>query len=620
MCGIAGFLDPTLSLTKNDLQSMTDTLIHRGPDAEGLYIDQNNGIGLGHRRLSIIDVSSSANQPFYSKCGTYVIVFNGEIYNYRELASKYKLDLSTTSDTEVIIELFAKYGKKCIEEFNGMFAFAIYNTITFELFLCRDRLGVKPLFIYKENNLIVFASELKSILAISTIQKKLSLNKKTIRSFLHLGYIPEPNSIYNEIQKFPSGTYSTLNKSTQTEENYWNPEAQITEKTSSTYSSAKIELNTLLNNSIRYRMISDVPLGTFLSGGIDSSLVTAIAKENSSSPINTFSIGFKESKHNESAHALKIATFLKTNHHEFILSESDAMESLEMIMDQFDEPFADTSALPTWMVSKLASKNVKVILTGDGGDELFMGYGAYNWANRLSKFNNSTIRKIIHFTLNASNKNNFKRASTLFDFDKNTNIKSHIFSQEQYFFSEKELTRLLKQPGLFNDKTSLDIGTTKRTLSAKEEQALFDLKYYLKDDLLVKVDRASMLASIEAREPLLDYKLVEFSLNLDEKLKYKGNTSKYLLKEVLYDYIPASYFERPKWGFSIPLAEWMRRDMSYLITNYLSESITEEIDLFNYNYIVDLKNRFSKGETYLYNRLWTIIILHKWLQKNNTQK
>jgi asparagine synthase (glutamine-hydrolysing) len=614
VCGIAGFLDPESILTKESLQLMTDSIKHRGPDAEGIYYEQQNGIGLGHRRLSILDVSTSSNQPFYSKDKTHIIVFNGEVYNYRELAKKYNLTLSTTSDTEVIIELYIKLGKKCVGEFNGMFAFAIYNIITNELFLCRDRLGVKPLFIYKEGAMLVFASELKALQINKKIKEKLTINKDAVRLFLHLGYIPEPYTIYNEIQKFPSGSYSTIGKYSQLEEKYWTPEAKISEKVLSDYASAKAELNNLLERSIRYRMISDVPLGTFLSGGIDSSLVTAIAQKNSDKPINTFSIGFKEARYNEAVHASKIAKFLKTNHHEFILSEQEAMESLERIIDHFDEPFADTSALPTWMVSKLASKEVKVILTGDGGDELFMGYGSYNWAQRLDKMNSPLVRNFFRLALNASGQDRYKRIANLFDYKNTASVKSHIFSQEQGFFSEKQLDEILI--GFEINEAWENIGQTARKLSPKEYQTLFDMKYYLRDDLLVKVDRASMYASIEAREPLLDYKLIEFSLNLGENLKYKNGISKLLLKEVLYDYIPNSYFERPKWGFSIPLAQWMKKDMEYLITNYLSAEVTEGIGIVRYDAIKILKERFYKGENYLYNRLWAIIVLHKWFIKN----
>ncbi len=616
MCGISGFRNDNSLFSKDDLSEMTNILINRGPDAAGLYYDQKTGIGLGHRRLSILDVSTSANQPFYSKCKNYVIIFNGEIYNFRELAAKYNLSLTTTGDTEVIIELYAKFGKECVQEFNGMFAFAIYNISNQELFLCRDRLGVKPLFLYKQDDTIAFSSEIKGLIANKNIKKNLTVNNEAIRLFLHLGYIPEPYTIYNEIQKFPSGSYSTITKTNQLNEKYWKPEEKISDTTISDYTFAKNKLNELLNDSIKYRMISDVPLGTFLSGGIDSSLVTAIAQKNSTSPVNTFSIGFKEAKFNESSYASNVAKFLKTNHHEFILSEKEAIESLEKIMDHFDEPFADTSALPTWMVSKLASKEVKVVLTGDGGDELFMGYGAYNWADRLSKTKMPIVRSFLKQVLNASGKNRLKRVANLFDYDSKTDIRSHIFSQEQCFFSEKQLNEISKDSIKTISANWGIIDSTARKLSPKEQQALFDIKYYLKDDLLVKVDRASMLASIEAREPLLDYKLVEFALNLDESLKNKKGISKLLLKDVLYDYIPASYFDRPKWGFSIPLAKWMKNDLSYLINDYLSPEITEQIGILNYDYIKTLKKRFYKGDDYLCNRLWAVIILHKWFIKN----
>ncbi|MDB5274326.1 MAG: asnB [Chitinophagaceae bacterium] len=615
MCGIVGVISETC--TEEQVKMLTDTLYHRGPDAGGYYSNSAKNIFLGHRRLSILDLSSSANQPFYSRCKNFVIVFNGEVYNYQELATKYKLQLSTTSDTEVIVELFALLGKECVHEFNGMFSFAIYDINKEEIFLCRDRLGVKPLFVYQSGKEILFASELKALTALDRIASKLTIDKKAVGLFLHLAYIPQPHSIYNEITKFPAGSYAWVSRQGIDIHSYWRPEDKVEDKVIDNYATAKQQLKELLQSSIRYRMISDVPFGTFLSGGTDSSLVTAIAQEQSSTPLKTFSIGFKEFKLNETIYAQKVASYLKTDHEQIIVSEKDAMESIEEIMEQFDEPFADSSALPTYLVSKMSSQKVKMVLTGDGGDELFMGYGAYSWAERFSNKGIYSFRKAIAATLNATGNNRFKRIAQVLNYNSATDLRSHIYSQEQYYFSETELSDLLMHHKLYNPGKWIDEAKMNRRLTPKEQQAFFDLTHYLKDDLLVKVDRTTMYNSIEAREPLLDYRLVEFALNLSQSFKYKKGIEKYILKEVLYEYVPKTYFDRPKWGFGIPLSKWLSCDLKFLMDKYLSEEQILKYQVLNLKVVQSLVQRYMAGEEYLSNRVWLMIILQKWLHKNH---
>jgi asparagine synthase (glutamine-hydrolysing) len=346
-----------------------------------------------------------------------------------------------------------------------------------------------------------------------------------------------------------------------------------------------------------------------------SSLVSAIAQRNSSAPIKTFSIGFKEEKYNEAVFAKKVANHIKSEHHEFTVTEQDALYLIEKMLDIYDEPYADSSAIPTYMVSQLARKEVTVALSGDGGDELFMGYGFYTWAKRLGNPIIKSFRKPIAAALHAVNNNRSQRASYMFRYPSVSRKKSHIFSQEQYFFSEKEVQAILVNPASISiDEYNC---SAKRKLNDIEEQSFFDIKNYLPEELLVKTDRASMVHSLEVRVPLLDYRLIEFAINLSSSLKMKGNIGKYLLKQVLYDYVPAHFFNRPKWGFSVPLSFWMRKELRYLFDKYLDASTVEEYGIVKKEIVEKLVKDFFAGKYYYYNRLWVLILLHKWLKENH---
>lgn len=613
MCGIAGFYSPEKKFTSDDLGVMTNSLAHRGPDASGFYFDEH--IGLGHRRLSIIDLSEAANQPMYAHSGRYVIVFNGEIYNYRDVAADLKIKQRTASDTEIIVEGFALLGEQIARKLNGMFAIALYDKKEDTLFLFRDRIGKKPLFYYWDGINFAFASEIKALQKLSLVHATKKINKTALNQYLHLGYIQEPHTIYQNIHRFPAGSYARLNKNGFKIESYWKPEDFVRAETLNDLDEAKKKLDELVVSSVRYRMISDVPFGSFLSGGADSSLVTAVAQKISPTPVNTFCIGFRESKYNEAEHARKISKHLGTNHHEFIVSQLDALDLFEQIPDIYDEPYADSSAVPSLLVARLARQQVKMTLSGDGGDETFMGYGFYRWAKRLQHPLVKALRKPIGKALSQFS-SRYERASHLFLYEDERKIQSHIFSQEQYFFSEQEIDKLLlpdyREPLPADERFDLP-----RKLSPAEQQALFDLRHYLKDDLLVKVDRATMHYSLETRVPLLDYRLIEFSLNLDERLKLRGDVMKFLLKELLYDYVPRSFFEgRPKWGFAMPLTEWLKKELRYLPETYLSESVTREIGILQPELVSRLVKRYFEGSDYLYNRLWIMIMLHKWYLKN----
>ncbi|MGN6400932.1 MAG: asparagine synthase (glutamine-hydrolyzing) [Flavisolibacter sp.] len=621
MCGISGFFSAKNKLDKEDLLQMTSCLKHRGPDAGGLFISEDEQTGLGHRRLSILDLSDAANQPMYSSCGRYVIVFNGEVYNFREIATSIKrqdpsLQLHTTSDTEVVLQAFIQNGSSLFSELNGMFAFAIYDKEQRKITLCRDHIGIKPLFYYWDGESFVFASELKALAALKQLKKE--VNEQAISQFLHLGYIPEPLTIYRNVYKFPSGHFLEIGPhdvSFQIKP-FWKVEDKIEAGVLKDERQAKDELRKLLFDAVEKQLVSDVPIGTFLSGGIDSSVVTAIASKVSPGKVKTFNIGFEENLFDESVYAASVAKHLNTEHYTSKVKEKDILELVPELLNVYDEPFADSSAFPTMLVSKLARQHVTVALSGDGGDELFLGYGMYTWAKRLNNPLARLFRKPLKSGLSLMNER-YKRVAGVLDYSGRTHLKSHIFSQEQKFFSERELARLLcmeEKP----DYAGLNkIFDAVRSLNAYEQQSFWDLTHYLKDDLLVKVDRASMKYSLESRVPLLDFRVVEFALNLDTSLKKRQGVSKYLLKEILYELVPRAIFDRPKRGFAIPLHKWLKGELRFLMDKYTSREIIETYAIVNHQQVASLKKRYLSGENYLYNRLWAIILLHWWLEEKN---
>lgn len=613
MCGIAGFFSLTQEPSRRDLEAMANAIAHRGPDALGYFLEEKTG--LGHRRLSILDLSAGANQPMTSACGRYVIVYNGEVYNFREIAKELDQPLHTTGDTEVILEAFAKWGPECVHRLNGMFAFAIYDRNEKRIHLCRDRLGIKPLYYFWDGATLLFSSELKSLTALDSLRPKLTVSRTAISYFLHIGYIPHPHSIFNEVRKLDAGHWAVVSAGGLSITPYWTPEEQIDAVTLSDRGAAKKQLKELLTSSVKYRMISDVPFGTFLSGGIDSSIVTAIAQSLSSRPVKTFTIAFEEAGFNEAPHARAVARHLQTDHHEFRITSRVAIPLVEKILDVYDEPFSNSSSIPTLLVSEMARRHVKMTLSGDGGDELFLGYGMHEWANRLGHPLVSALRGPIRRLL-ARTPGRYGRASGYFGFPNAATVHSHIFSQQQGSFSLAEVRRLLKP--LFYTEPRFEEGqpTCARALSPAERQAFFDLKYYLRDELLVKVDRASMRHSLETRVPLLDYRIVKFALNLAPELKKKDGTTKLLLKDVLFDFVPRALFDRPKWGFPSPLGAWLRGELRYLVDEYLARAVIERAELVEFEYVRRLREEFLAGNDALNMRVWLLILLHKWLGKN----
>lgn len=619
MCGISGIFSND-GVEHDIIQAMVGALAHRGPDAVGTYISPNGNVALGHNRLSVLDLSAAANQPMTIDDGRYTIVYNGEIYNFQEVRLKLEtlrpdFIFTTSSDTEVILYAFRYWGEGMLQHLKGMFALAIWDQTEQALFMCRDSVGKKPLFYYRDAENLIFSSEIKALLKHPTVAKQQQFNIKAISHFLHLGYIPEPDTIFTSIHKFPAGSWAVFRKNEKLElKRFWNIKDDFSETTQRNPLQAVEEFDRILTNAVEKRLIGDVPIGIFLSGGTDSSLVAAMASKKLGSSLKTFSIGFAESKFDERQYAASVAKHLKADHHDFLLSEAEAVNMVDTYIHHFDEPFADTSAIPTMLVSKMARESVTVALTGDGGDELFQGYGAYVWADRLARIPWKLAKPILHTAMANFGSSRVKRVSGLFA-EVEGSIQSHIFSQEQYFFSQHEIHhRLLCNPDEFRlfeySESNID------RLTAAEEQALFDFNYYLKDDLLVKVDRASMYYGLECRCPFLDKDVIKFSASLDDSLKRRDGISKWLPKKVLEKYLPYDLVHRPKWGFGIPLPTWLKQDLKYLLDDFLSDSCIREIGLFKVEYVGELRNKFMTGSDYLFNRLWVIIIVHKWMKEN----
>ncbi|MDX2190622.1 MAG: asparagine synthase (glutamine-hydrolyzing) [Bacteroidota bacterium] len=593
------------SLSEEDLFKMNASLKHRGPDASGVFCDKI--VGLGHTRLSILDTSTLGNQPMYSKNEKYVIVFNGEIYNYKDLKNKYLFDfpLSSHTDTEVLLECFLRKGTDIFQELNGMFAGAIYSIQNQELILFRDKMGKKPLFYYQSNDYWVFGSEIKAIKR--TLPENLTIDKQQIYNFLHLNFIPEPYTIFKEIRKLEAGHWLKISAKGFDKKSYivWQ---EADNKPINSENEAINSINISLENAVRRRLQSDVPWGCLLSGGVDSSIVTAIAAKESSVKFPTFTIGFENPKFDERPFASRIASKLGVKYHDYQLNEQDLLGRITGMNAIFDEPFGDTSAIPTLLVSEMASKQVKMVLTGDGGDELFLGYGTHIWAERIKNIPNpilSFASKVLNFLPDSK----YKRVAHLLDFECVTNNFSHIYSQEHYLFSEKEL-KLLLNSQYYNTSQSID----NQPINA-QNQSIWEIEHYLKDDLLVKVDRCSLYHSLEMRSPFLDDEVLSTSIKINPNIKLKNGVGKYLIKKHLESYLPNELIYRKKQGFSVPLAKWLLNDLNNLLEKYTSNEIIEKYQIFNSDLIKKYKYNFYYGQTYLYNRLWLVVSLHMWMER-----
>jgi len=603
---------------------MSEKVSHRGPDDSGIYISANHKVGLGHRRLSIIDLSSNGHQPMIYK-NRFVIVFNGEIYNYQKLRSdliKKGTRFKSKTDTEVLLTLYAKHGTKCLEFLRGFFAFAIYDQVKETLFLARDRMGKKPLKYYFDGNIFCFASELKALLTQKEIHAKPDFI--AINNYLTFGYIPAPFTGFEDIYKLEPGHYLfvDLKKESLLKRRYWKPD--FSEKLQMTEGEWIRKFQETFEESVKLRMIADVPIGAFLSGGVDSSAVVAMMARNSVKPIKTFTIGSRVKKYDESKYADIIAKKYKTEH-TVLIAEPESVESLPELVETYEEPFADASNVITCMVSKLARKHVKVILNGDGGDENFAGYDRY-WRLRRDALLNNQRHWISPLGLslterlkNFSNSPRIKRAEN-FLHKLDTDFAYKLMSYNFYFLpSDKEKLLSYNFSSLTKYEDSLEVIRKSFTESGAKDlcdQALyFDLTTYLPDDLLVKVDMASMSVGLEVRSPFLDREVVDLASKIPFNLKLSpGGESKYILKKALRGLVPDENLYRKKMGFSIPLDKWFTGDLGKYAKHILLSKNALRRELFDTKYVKNMLMTHSVKNDYG-PKLWTLLNLELWFER-----
>ena len=589
MCGIAGFSLFNYQEGGNaSLEAMHKAIVHRGPDASGIYLDEH--IGLCHRRLSILDLSEAGNQPMYSADNHLVIVFNGEIYNFLELRADLEqqgVTFKSHTDTEIILALYAREGVKCLDKLNGMFAFALWDKTKQELFIARDRLGKKPLYYFSDKGRFAFGSEIKAILALQDIPREIRLD--AVHDFFAYQYVPDPKSIFKHIHKLPPAHYLILDKNGFSIKEYW--DLSFKHVTGDSEETNKQKLKTLLEKVTKQRMISDVPLGAFLSGGVDSSGVVAMMAEASDTPVKTCTIGFDNKAYNEADFAREIAEKYHTEHHEFTVHQNVA-EQLEHIASFFDEPFADPSLVPTFFVSELARKAVTVALAGDGGDEMFAGYEKYTTDNIENKLRNKfpeSIRKSIFPSLAKiagalPGSLGRKGKSLLTSLSHNPAMGFFITNS---MMTDDMWNKLVKPDvaatlnGYHPSQYTLDMYNKADGPDHLSKILYTDIKTYMTGDILVKVDRMSMANSLEVRAPILDYQVAEFAATLPSSQKYRDGEKKYLLKEVFKPFIPDSLLYRKKMGFSTPLDEWFRGELKALSESKLLQCNEGLSDVFN---------------------------------------
>jgi len=590
-------------------------LQHRGPDAEGFYFDPADQVGLGHRRLSIIDLSEAANQPFYSHDRRYIMIYNGEIYNFQEIKEKYRITTYTTSDSEVILEAFAQKGMDCVNDFNGMFALAIWDTKEKRLFLLRDRFGVKPIIYYRKGDDLAFASELKTLLKLPFPKK---INRQALQDYFFLEYIPNATCILEDFYKLPKGHYLVAENGQISIKPYYKFEEKVQARPLPERKEDLVldEFEDLLGSAVKYRQISDVPIGAFLSGGTDSSLICALFQKQNVNPVNTFTIGFDVAGYDESGYASQVAKILKTNHSETHLTEKNSMSIVDNIVDFYDEPFAAPSTIPSYLVCNIARRNVTVAMSGDGGDELFMGYGYYDLYRKVKKMfrMDAGVGRHLLKSLFRIMGPRYERASRIFSLP-SKDLFAHLWSEQQYMFSEKEIGRLLN----IKD-THLSIKDNwrvieKMNLSDFEKISLFDIEQYLAYNLLYKMDVASMASSLEVRNPYLDYRVMEYGFNLPQEFKVNNGVPKYLMKKLLKRYLPDDLVYRRKWGFPAPIGDWLSGDLSYLVDKWLDPRRIKAQGLFNEKMVQSYVSAFRNGKKFHDKRIWSLIFFQMWHEK-----
>ena len=638
MCGISGFyLLNNYSTHKESLKTlmnMTNVLRHRGPNASGYWSSEKDNIYLGHRRLSIIDLSETANQPMSSSNDRYIIVFNGEIYNFKKLKNEIKklsnVKFKTECDTEVILELIVNFGfRKTLDKIIGMFSLAVWDIKEKNLFLAVDPLGKKPLYWSVNDKNIIFASEIKSILKFNNFKK--TLNHQSLSEFLKFSYIKAPNTIFEGLNKLEPGTYLMLSRELEIKKyRYWHPKNFLYSFSDQVRNENTIieELHELLNTSIFERLTADVPVGVLLSGGIDSSLVASLAKNNKDD-IKTYSVGFENKLFDESIYAEKISDHINTHHKNFLLENNKIRKIIEKLPEIYDEPFADSSQIPTFLICNQIKKDVTVALSGDGGDEIFGGYSRYLWAKNfltINKFFGSRFLNLVSSIINYF-PNNFFDCLSLVLPQKirpshfghrlkkiakilNSNDEIEIYSK---LISSNRLLDLLNENN-FDKKISFK--KDYKDYSFMENMQLHDIENYLVGDILVKVDRASMSNSLEIRSPFLDRRVVEYSLqNCRPFHKIKNKQGKYILRKILKDYLPERLFKRPKMGFGIPIDVLINDQLKEKLSYFSSNEFIQNQNLFENIKVKKFFEDYNKKGSNLYTEMWNFFIFQSWYHK-----
>ncbi|MBI3519303.1 MAG: asparagine synthase (glutamine-hydrolyzing) [Bacteroidetes bacterium] len=631
MCGISGFIDYNETSSLEVLSKMTDTMYHRGPDGSGYeFIKQNKyQIGLGHRRLSIIDLTEAGKQPM--KFEHLWITFNGEIYNYEEI----KKELTSLnhqfighSDTEVILHAFAQWGVSCIEKLIGMFAFVIYDTIKEEFYCVRDRAGVKPFFYYWKDGLFLFASELKAFHSHPKFKKGIDLN--AVAAFMQYGNVPTPHCIFNNCYKLKPGHYlkfSLLNTRFSIHK-YWDVYSAYNKpKLDISFDEAKTETERILQSAFDYRMVSDVPVGVFLSGGYDSACLTALLQKNRSEKLKTFTIAVPDIGLNEAPYAKEVAAHLGTEHSEYDCTQKEALELISDLPYYYDEPFADQSAIPTTLVCKMARKKVTVALSADAGDEVFAGYNRYDYImkhgktlNQVPKIVRSGISKIMN-TVPANsipilkNKYNFPNRYEKLKGLINDPSPQRIMQSLSQQYDNVQIHKIFKHQISVLSTAYLSEDLLKAYHSPLSYMMAIDYQTYLVDDILQKVDRASMTSSLEGREPFLDHRVIEWAAQLPDNYKYHKGIKKYILKEIVHQYIPKNMMDRPKMGFAIPIEDWLTSDLKEKVMYYLDDKKILTQEIFELEFVKKLKSDFYSGKKELALKLWYLLMFQMWYEK-----
>ena len=632
MCGIVGISSNNIdSLNPFFLDKMSKCLKSRGPDDSGVWFSKN--ICLAHRRLSIQDISKSGHQPMKSFSSRYVIVFNGEIYNHLDLRRKIvNHSWNGLSDTETILAYIESFGiKKALVDFIGMFAFALYDKEERDLYLCRDRIGEKPLYYYSKAGTFLFSSDIKSFYEHPAFKRDIDL--ESLDFFLRKSYCPPGESIFENTKKVLPGTYLKvcIASHKKTVETYWDFEKVISQSKSSkykgSYQSALTHLKGIIHSSVKKQLISDVPIGCFLSGGIDSSLIASIMQNESSEKIKTFSIGFDNHDFNEATYAKDIAKAIGSEHNELYIDSNDVIDIIPKIPEIYSEPFADSSQLPTYILSNFAQKKVKVALSGDGGDEIFAGYNRYIFANSFYKYMRFSPKFIRHLLGNIlssyspktykSIQENINKLPGRFQLrnlaDKSIKI-SNLLKTNNYIDYYETLTSHIEEDLQIVQGLEIKSHTDKSNqfYNSIEYMMFQDSISYLPDDILVKVDRAAMANSLETRAPFLDHELIEFVWSLPINFKIHHTTGKKILKDMLGEYLDKSLFERPKMGFGVPISDWLRGPLNEWANFLLSENELKKSEYLNTNIIRKKWSEHESGRRNHHNFLWNVLMFQSW--------